>query len=188
MPVAPSIPPLLARRIDRLAVVAHAFHRFAHHPLCDRYAGELVQLGHRARVCRGCALAFLGAGMGTVAGWLSRGISLGQIALLLPAVGLLLAIVPFGRLKILRRLLPALLLTAAVFHGPASVSLLSVTLAAATLVLYRRKGPNRVPCTTCPERTLEVCSGFAPIVRRERAFRRLSGRWIQALDSFSMPK
>ena len=48
------------------------------------------------------------------------------------------------------------------------VALLSVGLGAASLLLYRRKGPNRVPCTTCPERTLEVCSGFAPIVRRER--------------------
>ncbi len=35
-------------RSIRLAWSAHAFHRFAHHPLCERYASELIPLG-RAR-------------------------------------------------------------------------------------------------------------------------------------------
>jgi hypothetical protein len=178
MPRAPPIPPLLARRIDRLALAAHAFHRFAHHPLCDRYAGELVSLGHRARVCRGCTLALLGAGAGVVAGWLSRPLALGLVAWLPPAVGLLLAVIPLGRSKLLRRFLPAFLLVAAVFHGPPTIAVSSVLVASMLLILYRRKGPDRVPCTSCPQRAFDVCAGFAPIVRRERAFRRLSGRWL----------
>jgi len=175
-----AIPAALARRIDRLAWVAHAFHRFAHHPLCDRYAGELVPLGHRLRLCRGCSLALLGASVGSLGGTALRTVALGPAIWLLPTASLALALLPLGRSKLLRRFLPALLLTSAAFHGPALLSLLSVTLVAAMLVIYRRKGPNRVPCTTCPQRTLEVCSGFAPIVRRERAFRRLSGRWLRA--------
>ncbi len=177
----PAIPAPLARRIDRLAWVAHAFHRFAHHPLCERYRGELVPLGHRLRVCRGCALAVIGLSCGAIGGALTRGIDLGPGAWLLPLIGFGLALLPLGRSKLLRRFLPALLLAAAAFHGPALLSLLSVTLAATMLALYRRKGPNRVPCATCPERTREVCSGFAPVVRRERAFRRLSGRWLRPL-------
>jgi len=176
---APAIPAALARRIDRLAWIAHAFHRFAHHPLCDRYQGELVPLGHRTRVCRGCALALLGASVGALAGAALRSTALGPAIWLMPAAGLALALLPLGRSKLLRRFLPALLLTATALHGPPAVALLGLGLGAAMLLLYRRKGPNRVPCSTCPERTLEVCSGFAPIVRRERAFRRLSGRWLR---------
>ena len=175
---APAIPARLARRLDRLARYAHAFHRFAHHPLCDRYQGELVALGHRHRICRGCSLAFLGLSCGAAAGALTRSIDFGPGAWLWPVIGLGLALLPLGRSKLLRRFLPALLLASATFHGPALLSLLGVMLAATMLVLYRRKGPNRVPCITCPERSLEVCSGFVPIVSRERAFRKLSGRWL----------
>ena len=178
---APPIPARLARRIDRLARHAHAFHRFAHHPLCDRYGGELVQLGHALRICRGCSLALIGALVGALAGGLSRSSALGPAIWLVPAIGLALVLLPLGRSKLLRRFLPTLLLSFAAFGGPALLSLFSVTLAATMLVLYRRKGPNRVPCVTCPERSLEVCSGFAPIRRRERAFRRLSGRWLRPL-------
>ena len=183
----PPIPVALARRIDRLAWVAHAFHRFAHHPLCDRYQGELVPLGHRLRICRGCSLALLGASVGSLGGAALRTADLGPASWLLPAASLALAFLPLGRSKLLRRFLPALLLTFAAFQGPLPVALLSVGLGAASLLLYRRKGPNRVPCTTCPERTLEVCSGFAPIVRRERAFQRLSGRWLHASVPVTVP-
>jgi hypothetical protein len=62
------IPRTSANAIDRLARGAHAFHRFAHHPLCDEYAGEVVRLGRRARICRGCALAALGAATGLAIG------------------------------------------------------------------------------------------------------------------------
>src|SRR5690349_17198358 len=60
-----------ARAVDRLAYRAHAFHRFAHHPLCGRYQTELIRLGRRTRICRGCALAALGGLCGVVAGLLS---------------------------------------------------------------------------------------------------------------------
>jgi hypothetical protein len=45
--------------------------------------------------------------------------------------------------------------------------------------IYRRRGPERTPCTHCPERhPVRVCSGFSEIVQRERAFRRLSSRTL----------
>jgi hypothetical protein len=177
----PRIPAELARRIDRLALVAHAFHRFAHHPLCDRYQAELIPLGHRVRVCRGCTLALLGLTAGAAAGWLTRSFDLGPALSLAPVAAVALAILPLGRSKLLRRFLPALLLAFAAFHGPPLISGLGGVAATALLVLYRRKGPQRVPCLTCPQRAFEVCAGFAPIVRRERAFRRLSGRWLDRL-------
>jgi hypothetical protein len=46
---------------------------------------------------------------------------------------------------------------------------------------YRRRGPNRSACQSCPERLgAAPCSGLLPIVRRERAFQRLSQRWLDA--------
>lgn len=174
----PPIPPLLAHRIDRLAVLAHAFHRFAHHPLCDRYQDELVRLGHRTRICRGCTLALLGLILGAVAGWSSESVAFGPAAWLLPAAALSSALLPTGRSKVVRRWMPAFLLSAAAFHGPLILSAVTLSCAAAGLLLYRRRGPNRAPCATCPQRTFEVCAGFAAIVRREHAFRRLSGRWL----------
>ncbi|MFL5271282.1 MAG: hypothetical protein ACJ79E_04370, partial [Anaeromyxobacteraceae bacterium] len=62
------ISPALARRLDRLARQAHRFHRFAHHPLCDAYAGEVLRVPRRTVVCRGCALAAAGVVAGAAAG------------------------------------------------------------------------------------------------------------------------
>ncbi len=42
------IPPAVARRVDRLALRAHAFHRWAHHPLCAWYAAEVIRQMHGA--------------------------------------------------------------------------------------------------------------------------------------------
>ena len=57
--------------------------------------------------------------------------------------------------------------------GAGVVSLLGV------VALYRRRGPDRTPCATCAERNSTTpCRGIAPIVRRERAFRRLAGQWL----------
>ncbi|HVZ35160.1 MAG TPA: hypothetical protein VG963_22190, partial [Polyangiaceae bacterium] len=62
------ISPALARRIDRLAVRAHRFHRWAHHPLCASYAGETLRLGRKTIVCRGCALVAGGLIVGVLLG------------------------------------------------------------------------------------------------------------------------
>ncbi len=61
------VPPELARRIDGLARAAHRFHRYAHHPLCAAYAGEVFRLGRRTRLCRGCTLVAIGAIAGALA-------------------------------------------------------------------------------------------------------------------------
>ncbi|HKU43355.1 MAG TPA: hypothetical protein VJR89_34575 [Polyangiales bacterium] len=180
------IPRPLARRIDRLARRAHAFHRFAHHPLCDRYAGELIHL-RRQRVCRGCACALLGAALGSLSAVVAPLPVLP--ALLATAVALAASLVALRRGfrpgKLWSRALPAGLIAHA-----GIAALLAGELAAACAVLaalgvlarvYRTRGPDRTPCSSCPERTREVpCSGFRDIVRAERAFVRRSR---QLLDS-----
>jgi hypothetical protein len=183
-----ALPKPTARRIDRLARHAHAFHRFAHHPLCQRYETELIPLGRRARVCRGCAFAALGAFSGASAALLTRPSSSTVV------VGAALALVVlFGSLavrlpKTVGRALGVALASFAALGGLLSAArgpeLLAGSLfvsGVAFLWLYRRRGPNRSPCQTCPERlTAGTCSGFRPIVQRERAFRRLAQRYIDA--------
>jgi len=180
MAVVPPIARPLARRIDGLARRAHAFHRFAHHPLCDRYQTELVPLGHRVRVCRGCSLALLGAIAGAAIGALSRGTALEAWVWGLPPIAIALGAAPLGHSKLLRRFLPTLLLAGCVVHGPWGLASLAAALTAGGFFFYRRRRPDRSPCATCPERAFEVCRGYRPIVRRELAFRRLSGRWLEA--------
>jgi hypothetical protein len=87
---APHLPRHLAGRLDRLARGAHAFHRFAHHPLCAAYRDEVIAVGGRARVCRGCALAIAGGLAGAIAGALAprgAGAWLGGAALLAVVLG-----------------------------------------------------------------------------------------------------
>ncbi len=180
----------LARRIDRLARRAHAFHRFAHHPLCDRYAGEFVPLGRRVRVCRGCALALAGLGAGLAAGlapWRAGAPALAVLGFLLWLVDRLGSQRPWGRRpsKSVTRFAPAAPIGLAIGEAARLRSQLSLALAVAAvaaaisvLARYRRRGPSRAPCLDCPERTLSICSGFRPIAQRERAFQRLAGSWI----------
>ena len=183
------LPPALARQIDRLARHAHRFHRFAHHPLCHEYRCEVVRLGRRTRVCRGCLLCALGLLVGAVAGTLLR-LGTGRVLI---CVGLAVALVGAAaatrwlrRIKLVTRFAPAALLGCAAISGVRAgppwgwaAAGATVTAALAGVALYRRRGPDRTPCTTCPERTQPTpCRGLAPVVRRERAFRRLAGRMI----------
>lgn len=180
----PRTPPALRRRLDRLARRAHAFHRFAHHPLCVEYAGERVQVG-RIRLCRGCTLLGSGLLIGLATGatapphLATAGSSL--------VVGVIIGLLSF-RLrapKTLGRLLPGAALALAAAQGlrlgPLGWALSMATLAAFALAvfLYRRRGPHRAPCETCPDRDRRpACRGFAPILRRERALQRLAGRLV----------
>lgn len=52
---------------------------------------------------------------------------------------------------------------------------------------YQRKRPDRTPCETCPERSARVCSGLAPLLRRERAFQRWSRRLVNRGDGGRFP-
>ena len=194
------IPAPLARRIDRLARRAHAFHRWAHHPLCVRYEPETIRLGRRTRLCRGCTHLWLGALSGVAAGLaLPRApgtVWLTTAAILVAAVPLA---IPRRRLpadlgarrrppKLLTRFLPLAVAGAAVAQALAApaparlaAAVLAVLAVAWGLARYRRRGPDRGPCLACPEGPPGAgCSGFAPIVRRERAMSRLAGRWIAA--------
>ncbi len=170
------IPGDTRKAIDRLALGAHAFHRFAHHPLCGEYAGEVVRIGHRVRLCRGCLCAASGAIAGVFAG--------GLLVLPLPiAAGMLAAAVPLsssGLGNLVSRFLPSGFAAAAIVSGVASATLAGTILAVAAaacialfVAVYRRRGPDRSPCKSCPERDGPVpCRGYAAIVRRERAFQR----------------
>jgi hypothetical protein len=187
--------PAVTRRIAGLARHAHAFHRFAHHPLCDRYRGELIALRGNTRVCRGCASALGGTVLGTVAA-LSLHLPVAPVAALSFASGLCLAgsLIALRRKptprrgarisKLISRGIPAALTSASLVAllMAAAWSRFALLLGATALCVraYRRRGPDRSPCLQCPERIQsEPCSGYAPIVRAERAFRR---RAHQLLD------
>ncbi|HKA86062.1 MAG TPA: hypothetical protein VKE22_00300 [Haliangiales bacterium] len=184
----PAIPRALARRIDRAARAAHRFHRFAHHPLCDEYAGEVVRIGAKGRVCRGCLAVIAGAALGLGAGWLVTPV----VAAAALVVAVALVALSFVRRagprapKWRTRLVPAAGLAAALASAVHAATAAGLALAVAALAAgaalhaaYRRRGPDRTPCAACPERLGPgPCRGFAEIVRRERAFRRLAGRWL----------
>lgn len=183
------ISPSLARRIDRLARHAHAFHRFAHHPVCFRYAGEVVRLGAQRRVCRGCLAAGLGLLIGTGVGLRLPASPHTELLLLGLAtlIGLTSLRLRIG--KVVTRFLPAafgsITLASSLHRASAGdrrallTFIATLVIGACGLVAYRRRGPNRAACTSCPERLGPApCSGLAPIVRRERAFQRLAQLWI----------
>jgi hypothetical protein len=191
----PRTPALLAARIDRLALTAHRFHRFAHHPLCDEYAREVVLLGKRTRVCRGCLLVVAGGLSGALAS--VAFVAPPSVLVFLSALGFAGLIAALGRRapgrarppKLVSRFLPVLVLVytlgRAVQLGTAGRGLAAaaVVVVFGIVALYRRRGPDRSPCASCPERAqLRPCRVIAPIVRRERAFRRLAGQWLARVD------
>jgi len=181
------LPKALARRLDRLAKRAHRFHRFAHHPLCDEYAAEVLRPSRRLYLCKGCTLAGLGTGVG-VAVALTVPFEAGTVLGFVCAGTLCLALRSRRHSKWLTRFAPMLGLTALTFSGlrhGGAVGLvatgLSLLALGSALVLYRLRGPERAPCLACPERDSPVpCRGYAAIVRRERAFQRLAARAIDA--------
>jgi hypothetical protein len=174
--IAPLLAKGIAKKIDRLARGAHLFHRYAHHPLCGEYAGEVFKVGRRARLCRGCTLVAAGAAVGIAFGvassapeWLAAlGIPF-ALALSVPRAG-----------KLATRFAPGALLGLALGSGFASAAA-ALAAAALAVVLYRRRQPDRSPCATCSERLqASPCRGLAPIVRRERAFQRRISAWLPA--------
>jgi hypothetical protein len=196
------LPPPLARRVDRLARRAHRFHRWAHHPLCDRYAADVLRLGRRTRVCRGCTFALAGALLGLAAGLAAPPQVGAPGALWFAATALLLAAVPAALPgprpaptpapprrrppKLLTRLAPTALAGGALgqaLAAPSSLRVAGAALGAAAvawaLLRYRRRGPDRGACGACPRGPPGPrCPGFAPMMRRERALSRLAGRWM----------
>jgi hypothetical protein len=167
-----------------LAWRAHAFHRFAHHPLCAEYAGERLQIG-RVRLCRGCAFLAAGIVTGLATGALApaslRHAGVALAAALVSGLAAFAARLP----KSMGRALPGVALGFAFIQGLRlgpmgwAWSAGAILIFAAAFILYRRRGPHRGPCETCPDRDRRpACRGFAPILRRERAVQRLAGRLI----------
>lgn len=168
------------KQLARLSRRAHRFHQFAHHPLCGNYAGEVIRI-RRNRFCRGCTYALLGGAAGGLTG-LALGPST-TIPILTTALAAAIIVATLWTRrrvpKLVTRLAPAFLFTVAMTCGVLELgtSGLVAAFVAAMIVgglrlLYGKRGPDRTPCTTCPERDLQPCSGFRPIVSRERAFQR----------------
>jgi hypothetical protein len=194
----PAVTPERARRVDRLARRAHAFHRFAHHPLCASYEGEVIRLGRRTRLCRGCTHAAGGAMLGASTGFALAPLAPSPVGTLLVAATLLAwvgsrratdAVIRQDRpSKLLTRGAPSALLFAGIGAGARSGSVtgaalvaLAAALLAAAVIAYRRRGPDRSACHACPERGIAgVCSGFEPIARREAAFARAAARILRS--------
>jgi hypothetical protein len=177
----------LARRIDRLGRRAHAFHRYAHHPLCAAYRQEVVAVGPW-RLCRGCLLVGAGSLLGLAAAAVLPRLAPAPAWALTAFWGLGLLGLSLGRPgKVVSRCLPAavafFLLGQALLAGPPWGWVRAATvlaLVAAFIRAYRRRGPHRGPCLACPERRgRSVCSGYLRQTRREKAFQRLAGRWMQ---------
>ena len=84
--------------------------------------------------------------------------------------------------KLVSRLVPAALfalaLTTSLLAWRLALTGAAVALVVGLRLLYGRRGGDRSPCETCPERTLSPCSGFAPIVSREQAFQRVVRRLL----------
>lgn len=164
------------KKLARLSRRAHRFHQFAHHPLCGNYAGEVIRIG-RNRFCRGCSYALIGGATGGITGLLLGPSTTIPIITTAIAAAIIVATLWTRRRvsKLVTRLAPAFLFTVAMTCG-ALANILAALVAAMVVgglrLLYGKRGPDRTPCTTCPERELQPCSGFAPIVSRERAFQR----------------
>lgn len=184
-----------ARWLERLEARGHRFHRFAHHPLCDAYAPEVLRVGGLV-LCRGCTLATVGAVAGVLVG---AGLRLGGLALPGPvAAALALPILYWAVMalyrrkqppapprapgaKLIRRGLPLFVAALGLGHALAAGAWGWAALSVAIVVLgrfsYCLRGANRSACDTCPERERRPsCSGYAPMLQRERAIQRLAAR------------
>ena len=184
-PMKPRIARSVARKIDRLSRAAHRFHRFAHHPLCERYAGEVIRLGPRARLCRGCVYAGIGGALGIGLGLVATP-TIAFAAAITATLVIVATLYTRRRSKVITRLVPAALFTLAIVAGVLAwspIGLVAALVAATSVgglrVLYGRRGADRTPCETCPERVLRPCSGFRLIVSRERAFQRVAAQLIR---------
>jgi hypothetical protein len=179
----PRIPRPLARKIDRLSRRAHAFHRFAHHPLCDAYRSEILRLGHM-RFCKGCTFLATGFVAGLVAGAMTRlppalGLACLVTALLAGALSLRMRLP-----KLVGRALPGAALGLGLWTGWLG-ALATLMIAGVFAGLYRRRGVERSRCDSCHERQRSPCPGFVLVVRRERAFRRKADHWLHAMQDRS---
>jgi len=177
------IPHKTQRVLARLSRRAHRFHQFAHHPLCGNYAGEVVRIG-RTRLCRGCTYAIAGGLFGGACA-IAQPSLLAAVLAIAAATVMLLVSAKRRSSKLATRFAPAGLFAYAIATGVLAWRPLGYAAAGLAVVVvgglrlaYGKRGPNRTPCVTCPERTLQPCSGFAPIVLRERAFQRLARKYL----------
>lgn len=167
----------LSLRLRWLWLQASWTFRWAHKPLCDRFAEDVLALGS-ARVCRSCVCLYAGLTLALVSlflGWAPSGAV--TIAVLVATAG-------FSAPKVYKRwprrardglrfaagaLIPwtAALAWSAPWVGVPAV----VALAVAWWVYLRQRVARRAAaCTGCPELGRGVCSGFATQAVSTRAF------------------
>ncbi len=155
-------------------------------------------MGRRGRVCLGCLMAGSGLALGAAAGLavalpLTVPVAAGGIGAGLAGASLLVPRRTRRRraAKLLTRALPGAALALATAAGirlcvtghlaaGLALALAGAAVIAAVVLAYRRRPPDRSPCATCPEAALPgPCSGMVPLVRRERAIQRVTGRWLK---------
>ena len=144
-------------------------HRFAHKPLCDRFARDVLRIGP-LHVCRSCTLLYAGIAVGFALWALLPAspwaLAVGLGAVLLPSAPPVYTRLPRGVRDVLRfgagLLLP---MTVAVGVGGALAAArgsLAVMWGFWRLYFLLRGARRAAACNGCPELTAGgICSGFA---------------------------
>jgi hypothetical protein len=180
----------MSRMADRLALAGLRWRfgwsfRFAHHPLCDRFAAQVWRFGC-LRICAGCTCLLGGAVLAAISGWVAGG---WQPWWALPwtaaMTGVLAASWPswYARWpapvrQILRALTGAGLagpvLAAMAGYWPIALAMAS-GLAVVRLPFARSRALRRgQACAGCPHLGVGVCPGFAD---HAEAWRRIDDAW-----------
>lgn len=176
--ITPTIPRRLARQIDGLSRRAHAFHRYAHHPLCEPYRGEVIRIGRWLRLCKGCTYLATGLVLGVAGGAILQPSPASGFVVLAVSVAAGVASLWLRMPKLAGRAWPGMGIGLGLWAGwPCALA--STLVVGLMGLLYRRRGTERARCDTCHERERQPCSGFVLIVRRERAFQRKAHRWLR---------
>lgn len=153
--------------------------RWAHRPLCDRFAGDILRLGGIA-VCRSCVCAYAGALL-ALAGWFSGVLGAGEWTAAGPLTALVVlggSAAPFYKklpravrdgLRFLTGALAAATLLLAAEGRPLGFGALAVFTVAYAVIRRQRMARRTTACDGCPELGRGgVCSGFAPQAQASR--------------------
>ena len=181
-------------RLWRLWLVHSYRFRWAHKPLCGRFAEDILKVGEM-RICRSCLCAWLGVAAGLVAVVVSATVpafggfplsGLAFAAVLFPVLGLSLPTI----YKKLPRTIRDVLRFAGGALIPSSVGvafthpLLGLAALVAMFLFWKvyfrlRKTRRLSACEGCPDRVIDgICPGFALQAEGARAFERAASERV----------